>query len=106
MTQRRLRTRPDRSHRRRHEDAAVHLRRYCDVAEARGAQRSISRTNAPMLGRSLCMLGRYDEAEPLAQLGRELAAQHDVVAQTMWRQVQALVDAHYGRLQPSRATRP
>ena len=25
-----------------------------------------------MLGRSLCALGRYDEAEPLAQLGREL----------------------------------
>ena len=54
-----------------HESAAVHLRRYCDLLEARG-QRHFLSTYAPMLGRSLCALGRHDEAEPLAQLGREL----------------------------------
>ena len=49
-----------------------------------------------MLGRSLCMLGGYDEAEPLAQLGRELSDDQDLFAQTLWRQVQALVHASRG----------
>ena len=49
----------------------MHLRRFCDLLEARG-QRDYLSTYAPMLGRSLCALGRHDEAEPLAQLGREL----------------------------------
>ena len=44
-------------------------------------------TSAPQLGRSLCALGRYDEAEPLAQLGRELGNEHDFATQTLWRQV-------------------
>ena len=34
-------------------------------------------TYAPQLGRSLCVLGRYDEAEPLARLGRELGSDHE-----------------------------
>ena len=55
----------------RHQDAVTHLRRFCDLLEARG-QRGYLSVFAPMLGRSLCELGRYDEAEPLAQLGREL----------------------------------
>jgi tetratricopeptide (TPR) repeat protein len=53
--------------------------------------------HAPMLGRSLCKLGRHDEAEPLAQLGCELGAPEDVNTQMLWRQVQALVDSHRGR---------
>ena len=79
----------------RYEDAAVHLRRYCDVAEARGLRGFLS-TFAPMLGRCLCFLDRYDEAEPLARLGRELGDEHDVLTAALWRQVQALVDAHRG----------
>jgi Tetratricopeptide repeat len=43
------------------------------------------------LGRWLCALGRYDEAEPLAQLGRKLEFQE---AEWLWRQVQARVHAH------------
>ena len=43
------------------------------------------------LGRWLCALGRYDEAEPLAQLGRKLDSQE---AEWVWRQVQARVHAH------------
>ena len=79
----------------RHEDAAAHLRRYCDLLEARG-QRSFLSTYAPLLGRSLCALGRHDEAEPLARLGRELGSEQDAMAQAIWRQVQALVNARRG----------
>ena len=79
----------------RHEDAAVHLRRYCDLLEARG-QRAFLSTYAPLLGRSLCALGRHDEAEPLARLGRELGSEQDAMAQAIWRQVQALVNARRG----------
>ena len=60
-----------------HENAAAHLRRFCDLLEARG-QRGFLSTFAPLLGRSLCALGRHDEAEPLAQLGRELGDEQDV----------------------------
>ena len=79
-----------------HETAAVYLRRHCDMLESRGL-RKLHRGYAPLLARSLCKLGRHDEAEPLAQLGRELAAAHDASRAGMWRQVQALVDAHHGR---------
>ena len=79
----------------RHEDAAAHLRRYCDLLEARG-QRSYLSTYAPLLGRSLCALGRHDEAEPLARLGRELGDEQDAWTQALWRQVQALVHARRG----------
>jgi tetratricopeptide (TPR) repeat protein len=79
-----------------HEAAAVHLRRYCDQLEARGAHALLS-TYAPDLGRSLCALGRHDEAEPLARLGREIGNEQDVATQTIWRQVQALVLASRGQ---------
>ena len=79
-----------------HESAAVHQRRHCDLLEARG-QRGYLSTHAPRLGRSLCALGRHDEAEPLAQLGRAVdATEQDVPSQILWRQVQALVHAHRG----------
>jgi class 3 adenylate cyclase/tetratricopeptide (TPR) repeat protein len=81
----------------RHQDAVTHFRRFCDLLEARG-QRSYLSVFAPMLGRSLCELGRYDEAEPLAQLGRELGDEHDTATQALWRQVQARVEAGRGRL--------
>ena len=78
-----------------HDGAAVHLRRFCDLLQARG-QRSFLSTFAPQLGRSLCALGRHDEAEPLARLGRELGDKQDVATQALWRQVQALVHARRG----------
>ena len=55
-----------------HENAAVHHRRFCELSSRRGVSSAILSTYAPRLGRSLCALGRYDEAEPLAQLGRKL----------------------------------
>ena len=79
-----------------HEAAARYLRVYCDWLEERGHHAGLS-TLAPELGRSLCMLGRYDEAEPLAQLGRQLGNEQDVATQMLWRQVQALVCSHRGQ---------
>ncbi len=80
----------------RHEDAAAHLRRFCDLLEARG-QRAYLSSFAPMLGRWLCALGRHDEAEPLARTGRELGDEQDAFTQALWRQVQALVYASRGQ---------
>ena len=76
--------------------AASHLRRFCDFLTAHG-QHALLSTFAPMLGRMLCQLGRYEEAEPQARLGRELGEEHDIATQALWRQVQALVDANHGR---------
>ena len=52
------------------------LRRTATCSRQRG-QLALLSTYAPQLGRSLCALGRYDEAEPLAQLGRELGDEQD-----------------------------
>jgi tetratricopeptide (TPR) repeat protein len=76
--------------------AAAHLRGWCDFLEMTG-QRGLLSTFAPMLGRLLCILGRYDEAEPQAQLGRELGEEHDAATQALWRQVQARVSSHRGQ---------
>jgi tetratricopeptide (TPR) repeat protein len=83
-----------------HEAAARYSRTQCDVLEERG-QRAFLSTFAPRLGRSLCALRRYDEAEPLAQLGRELGDEQDAVTQMLWRQVQAVVLAHRGDYRPA-----
>jgi hypothetical protein len=78
-----------------HAAAAGYRRQVCDMLERHGDRARLS-TSAPALGRSLCVLGRYDEAEPLAQLGRELGDEQDVATQMLWRQVQARVDASRG----------
>lgn len=78
-----------------YEAAAEYLRRYCELLEAQGNRSELS-TYAPMLGRMLCALGRHEEAEPLAQRGRELGDERDGATQTLWRQVQALVHSSRG----------
>jgi tetratricopeptide (TPR) repeat protein len=78
-----------------YEAAVEQLHRYCQALEERGELAYIS-TYAPKLGRDLCILGRYNEAEPLARRGRELGGEDDVLTQALWRQVQALVLAHRG----------
>jgi class 3 adenylate cyclase/tetratricopeptide (TPR) repeat protein len=78
-----------------YETAAEYFRTVCDAHRKRGARSTLS-TSAPQLGRYLCALGRYDEAEPLAQLGRELGDDTDVATQMLWRQVQARVYAQRG----------
>ena len=79
-----------------HEAAVPYLRRSCEWMETHGVRNVLSGV-APQLGRVLCALGRYDEARPLAQLGRQLAEGNDVWAQARWRQAQALVDAAAGK---------
>jgi class 3 adenylate cyclase len=73
-------------------EAAAHLRGYCEFLAEHGS-RSLLSTAAPRLGRELCALGRHDEAEPLARLGRETGDENDLVTQMSWRQTQALVHA-------------
>jgi class 3 adenylate cyclase len=78
------------------EERALHyFRVFCQSLEEHGQTGALS-TFAPELGRSLCSLGRYEEAEPLAQLGRELANEQDISSQALWRQTQALVHAARG----------
>ncbi len=75
-----------------YEAAAAYLREACDALEAVGNFGELS-TYAPILGRALCKLGRYDEAELPAQRGRELGDPGDILTQQVWRQTQALVHA-------------
>jgi tetratricopeptide (TPR) repeat protein len=75
--------------------AAHALQEDCAYLEATGHTAGLS-TAAPQLGRILCRLGRYDEAEQLAQKGRELGDPDDIATQIVWRRVQALVHAHRG----------
>jgi class 3 adenylate cyclase len=79
-----------------HETAARSLRIYCNRLEAQG-YRAFLATYAPMLGRSLAALGRHDEAERCARQGRALGDERDPSTQALWRQVQALVNAHRGQ---------
>jgi tetratricopeptide (TPR) repeat protein len=78
-----------------HEAAVGYLRIHCDRLEAHHQYSNLS-TGAPTLGRSLCLLSRYDEAEPLAEQGRTLGEEQDATTQALWRQVRALVLAHRG----------
>jgi class 3 adenylate cyclase len=78
-----------------HGRAANYLRLQCELFEQRG-QRDLLSSYAPILGRSLCALGRHQEAEPLARLGREIGDEQDILTQVLWRQVEALVRAARG----------
>jgi tetratricopeptide (TPR) repeat protein len=78
-----------------HGAAVEWFRAACGAFEASG-RRALLSTYAPKLGRSLCELGRYEEAEALAEQGRELGDERDYVTQMYWRQVKALVLAHRG----------
>jgi class 3 adenylate cyclase/tetratricopeptide (TPR) repeat protein len=78
-----------------HESAVRHYSAYCDFLREHKL-RSLLSTAAPRLGRELCALGRHDEAEPLAQLGRETGMKLDLSTQVSWRQAQALVHANRG----------
>ena len=77
-----------------HQAAAGHLQTLCAWLEER-EQYGLLTTYVSLLGRELCALGRFDEAEPLARRGRELATD-DTADGYLWRQVQARVLAHRG----------
>jgi tetratricopeptide (TPR) repeat protein len=73
-----------------HERAAELFRAFCDSLEEHGKTGALSAFVAE-LGKSLCALGRYDEAEPLAVQSRELANEQDLYSQSLWRATLALV---------------
>jgi class 3 adenylate cyclase/tetratricopeptide (TPR) repeat protein len=77
------------------EAAAERLRLSCEALVERGLKAVLS-TFAPTHGRALCDLGRFEEAESLADQGRDLAYEDDPVTQALWRRVAALVRAHRG----------
>ena len=79
-----------------YEAADGYLRSACDALEAIGNLGQLS-TFAAMHGRALCKLGRNDEAELLAQQGRDIGDPEDIVTQHLWRQAQALVESTRGR---------
>src|SRR5581483_3434428 len=77
--------------------AARHLEAFCAWLEER-EQFGLLGTYVCLLGRELCALGRFEEAEVLARRGRELS--NDDPSDThLWQQVQALVLAHHGEYQ-------
>jgi class 3 adenylate cyclase len=77
-----------------HETAAHHLEKLCAWLEER-EQPGLLGTCLTTLGRELCSLGQFDEAEPLARRGQELAG-NDPMDISTWRQVKARVLAHRG----------
>jgi class 3 adenylate cyclase/tetratricopeptide (TPR) repeat protein len=78
------------------EQAVMQHRVWCEHLESGGRQAELS-TYAPQLGRLLCNLGRYDEAEPLAEQGRELGDPDDASTQVAWRRTKALVCSARGQ---------
>ena len=79
-----------------HEAASRHLRGVCDWLEATDDQRRVA-TYLPLLGRSLCRLGRFDEAEQLAKRAHAID-EDDPMTQVYVYQVLARVEAHRGDL--------
>jgi class 3 adenylate cyclase len=77
-----------------HEAATRHFETLCAWLEER-EQLGLLGTYVSLLGRELCALGRFDEAEVLARRGRELAGYKDPLNR-FWQQVQALVLSHRG----------
>jgi tetratricopeptide (TPR) repeat protein len=85
-----------------HEAAASRLRRLFGHLEQRYGRSAFSAC-AVVLGRVLCELGRFDEAEPLAQIGRDAGDEDDLQVQALWRQVQARVLAYRGESESAEA---
>jgi tetratricopeptide (TPR) repeat protein len=75
--------------------AARHTRETCVRIEAQGLRFFLS-SIAPMLGRQLCALGEYEEAERWVERARELDVRGNVLGEAEIRQVEALMLAHRG----------
>jgi tetratricopeptide (TPR) repeat protein len=79
----------------RYEAADRRLARAADDATEFGVTAALSTVVADR-ARVLCALGRFEEAEPLAEQGRQLSAEDDAMTQVYWRQAAALVRANRG----------
>jgi class 3 adenylate cyclase/tetratricopeptide (TPR) repeat protein len=73
-----------------HDAAVRYLRPLCELLNERG-QRFYLSSVAPELGRALCAIGQYDEAERWAHLGRELGVRQNTLGEALLRQVDALL---------------
>jgi tetratricopeptide (TPR) repeat protein len=69
----------------------------------KAGEKSFLSTLAPSLGCVLARVGRLDEAEPMARLGRETAPEDDWASQVEWRQATGWVLAGRGRLEEAEA---
>jgi class 3 adenylate cyclase/tetratricopeptide (TPR) repeat protein len=78
------------------EQAVAHERVWCQFLESGGRQAELS-TYAPQLGSLLCALGHPDEADTLAEKGRELGDPGDASTQIAWRAAKALVCSARGQ---------
>ncbi len=78
------------------EQAATHYRALCRHLESNDRRGELS-SYAPVLGRILCTFGSYDEADRLAEQGRELGDPDDVVTQGAWRRTKAIVYSAQGQ---------
>jgi tetratricopeptide (TPR) repeat protein len=65
----------------------------------RMGEKAFLSTLAPQLGRVLAQMGRLDEAEQLARLGREAGSADDWATQTVWRITASTVLARRGLLE-------
>ena len=79
----------------RHEDAASTSAATATPPKTRG-ERGFLSTLAPALGRSLCALGRYEEALPLAELGRRLSDERDPLGSCALEAGSGAIDANNG----------
>jgi ATP/maltotriose-dependent transcriptional regulator MalT len=66
-------------------------------------ERYLLSTVSGLLAQTLYELGRFDEAEPLAQLSRDLATDADIDTQTLWRCIVGKLLARRGSAQEGEA---
>ena len=78
------------------------LRTGYDALERMGEKYLLS-TIAGLLGQTLCVLERFDEAEPLADQAEALATDDDVDTQPLWRCLRANILAPRGSLDEAEA---
>jgi class 3 adenylate cyclase/tetratricopeptide (TPR) repeat protein len=82
-----------------YEAAVRHRQKTVEELRARG-HTAFEATYGAHLGRSLCAVGRFDEAEPLADFARGIETQEST---WLWRQVKARVLAHRGQADDAEA---
>ena len=100
----RLRDRTSRRSRAIHGALSRPARRGCRVCTRSSGIPGALDASRRASARSLCELGRLDEAERWAVRAAELGDERDYVTQMLWRQVEALVLARRGEHRRGRAT--
>jgi tetratricopeptide (TPR) repeat protein len=84
------------------EDAERYFRRGVEALDRLG-ETGFNSTLTALLANTLCDLGRWDEAEPLVERSRELAAPDDFASQVVWRTARARILSFRGRAEEALA---